>query len=278
MLQFAVDEGKCTRCRQCVNDCPARIIRQKGRGLPFIEEESEPSCLKCQHCLAVCPAGALSILGLNLADSQPILPDDFPSYGQLSRLVRGRRSVRQYREENVDPALIRQLLATTAHAPTGVNGCQLTFTVIDDRAVMARFQRRVMDALAEAAREERIPTRFAYLHAAVSWKYEYGVKLLFRTAPHALIVSAPPDSPCPGEDVPIALSYFDLQAQSAGLGTVWWGMLKMLLLTLPELKADLGLPPDHLYCGMLFGYPAVRYARTVQRDNAAAVKRVEYGG
>ena len=43
---------------------------------------------------------------------------------------------------------------------------------------------------------------------------------------------------------------------------------------LPELKEQLGLPPDHEYYGMLFGYPAVRYARTVQREGAAEVKRV----
>jgi hypothetical protein len=99
--------------------------------------------------------------------------------------------------------------------------------------------------------------------------------IIFRSAPHALIVSAGPGSLCPSEDATLALAYFELLAQSAGLGTVWWGMFKMLLMTVPELKSLIGIPEDHsYYYGMLFGIPAVRYARTVQRDDAATVRRI----
>jgi len=274
MLQFTVNDSLCTRCRQCVLDCPSRIIEQKGKGLPCIAEEREGACLRCQHCLAVCPTGAISILGFDPDKSLPLGPESFPDLEQMSLLIRGRRSVRQYRDANVDPALLQQLLATLAHAPTGVNNRSLTFTVIDDKEVMQEFQRRVMAALAQAAAENRIPARYAYLVSATTWKYEYGVKLLFRNAPHALLISAPPDSPCPGQDIPLALAYFDLLASSAGLGTVWWGMLNMVLETVPELKSFLGLPTDHQYFAMLFGLPAVHYARTVQRDTSTCIRRV----
>jgi len=274
MLQFSVNEARCTRCGQCVADCPSRIIERRGDAVPSIIEEKEGACLQCQHCLAVCPTGALSILGYNPDESEPLSADSFPGFAQMAHFVRGRRSVRQYQDANVDPALLQQLLTTLAYAPTGVNRRELTFTVIDDKEIMARFQRQVMDGLAAAAAENRIPPRFAYLNSAVSWKYEYGVKLLFRNAPHALLVSAPPDAPCPNEDIILTLAYFDLLAQSAGLGTVWWGMLSMVLHTVPELKAFFDLPADHRFFGMLFGLPAVHYARTVQRDDAAIIKRV----
>lgn len=274
MLQFCVDDSKCTRCRQCVHDCPARIITQKRDALPFVEAEQETACMQCQHCLAVCPTGALSIFGRNPADSIPLSSASFPTFEQMNRLVRGRRSVRQYQDANVDPALLHQLLTTLANVPTGVNSRKLTFSVIDDKAVMERFQHLVMEELSTAATEERIPAHLAYLHTIVSWKYEYGVKLLFRTAPHALLVSAPPDAPCPVQDIALTLAYFELLAQSAGLGTVWWGMLSMVLQTIPSLKSFWGLPADHHYYAMLFGIPAVQYARTVQRDEAAIIKSV----
>jgi hypothetical protein len=90
-----------------------------------------------------------------------------------------------------------------------------------------------------------------------------------------LIVSAGPEAICPSEDATLALAYFELLAQSAGLGTVWWGMFKMLMLALPELKPVIGIPDDHqYYYAMLFGVPAVRYARTVQRDDAAVVRLI----
>jgi hypothetical protein len=42
----------------------------------------------------------------------------------------------------------------------------------------------------------------------------------------------------------------------------------------PELKEATGIPPDSSYYVMLFGVPAVRYPRTVQRDGAASIRRI----
>lgn len=274
MLQFSVDESRCTGCGLCVSDCPARIIVQANGHAPSIDTEREATCIQCQHCLAVCPTAAISIFGLDPDESLALPADGFPSLDAMTQLLRRRRSVRQYQDADVDQALLQQLLTTLAYAPTGINRRAWTFTVIDTRATMARFQRQVMDALSRAADEDRLPERFGYLRAATTWKYEYGVKLLFRTAPHALIVSAPPDAPCPEQDVVLALAHFDLLAQSAGLGTVWWGMFHMILEAAPELKTVLGLPEDHAYYAMLFGLPAVQYPRAVQRDASAVVRRV----
>jgi nitroreductase/Pyruvate/2-oxoacid:ferredoxin oxidoreductase delta subunit len=274
MLNFTVNDKRCTRCGQCVLDCPSRIIVQKGTAVPVIAPEHEVRCIQCQHCLAVCPSAAISILGRSPEGSLPVSPDVLPRLDQMTRLVRSRRSVRRYKDANVDPALIRDLLATLANAPSGVNRRELNFILIDDKAVLNRFRERLMTDLAVAAEGERIPESFAYLHNAVPAWFKDRQDVIFRGAPHLLIVAAPPDAPCPHEDVAIALAFFDLLAQSAGLGTVWCGMLKMALETLPDLKPLLGLPHGHHYYPMLFGTPAVKYARTVQRDDAAPVKRV----
>lgn len=275
MLQFTVNDKLCTHCGLCAVDCPARIITQEGTALPSISPDQETQCLQCQHCLAICPTAAISILGKYPANSLPLSADSFPRFDQMARFVRGRRSIRQYKDENVDPALINQLLTTLANVPTGVNRRALTFTVIDDKAVMHRLREKILAALAAAGKAGRIPERCKYLLEAPAAYDEHKVDIIFRGAPHALVVSAPPDAPCPGEDVVLALAYFELLAQSARLGTVWWGMFKMALEMLPEMKALFGLPPRHrYYYGMLFGIPAIHYPRTVQRDDAAIVRRV----
>ena len=201
--------------------------------------------------------------------------DVWPRPEQMTHLIRGRRSVRRYRDENVEPALIAGLLGTVANGPTGVNNRSLTFTVVDDKENLNRLREKVMRALVEAARAGRIPARLAYVERAISAYVEHGADVIFRGAPHVLIVSAPPQSPCATEDVPIALAYFELLAQSAGLGTVWCGLLKLAFESVPEMKTLVDLPAGHHYYAMLFGYPAIHFARTVQRDNAATIKRVE---
>ncbi len=271
MLQFTVDSEKCNRCGLCVRDCPAQIIKQEGSTVPRIDAEQEALCYQCQHCFAICPTAALSILGRNPAESIPLTAGSFPSLEQVSRFVRGRRSIRQYRNENVDSALILRLLTTLANVPTGVNRRELTFNVIDDKSVMQGIRVKVYKALLATAGTGRVPD---YLNQVAAAYFDQGKDRLFRGAPHALIVSAPTDAPCAREDVALALAYFEFLAQSAGLGTVWWGMLKSTLEGLPELKPLIGLPADHVYYAMLFGTPAIHFARTVQRDDAAIIRRV----
>lgn len=271
---FCVNGDLCVRCGLCVRDCPARIIEREGGAVPFIRPEQGEQCLRCQHCLAVCPTGAISILGRKAADSLLLAPGSIPRFDQMAALVRGRRSVRQYRDENVPPALLRRLLTTLANAPTGVNRRELTFIVVDDRDVMQRLRERSLKALAALAEAGRLPSRFAYLEQAIPAYFERKVDMIFRGAPHALVVAAPADAPCPEQDVALALAFFDLLAQSAGLGTVWCGMMKMVLEAVPELKPTFGLTAGHVYYPMLFGVPAVRYARTVQRDDGAAIRTV----
>lgn len=57
--------------------------------------------------------------------------------------------------------------------------------------------------------------------------------------------------------------------------TLWCGLLRLAFESVPELKALVDLPLGHHYYAMLFGHPAVHFARTVQRDNAATIKRVK---
>ena len=274
MIQFKVDQAKCIRCGQCVLDCVSQIIERTGDAVPFIRPENEENCIRCQHCLAVCPSAAISIFGRDPADSIRLTAKSFPKLDKMTNLVWGRRSVRRYRDENVDPKLLQQLLAALGNAPTAVNRMALTVSVIDDKDVMQRFRVKTLNALVEAVKAGRVPEQHAYLVQAVPAWFDQKVDVIFRGAPHMLIVSASPESFCPPEDVNLALAYFELLAQSAGVGTVWCGLAKMALELLPELKKDVGLTPGHYYYTMLFGMPAVRYPRTVQRDEVARVRRI----
>lgn len=274
-LAFRVDEARCNRCGLCATDCPAGIITLAGDQVPRLLPDQESTCFRCQHCLAVCPTGALSIDGRDPAASQPLAEDLLPTLDQMDLLVRSRRSVRRYRDENVDPALVRRLLESLEYAPTGRNCRELKFTVIQDRAVMAGLRARTMAALVQALEAGRLEGNSAYLARMVTLWRDHGQDAIFRGAPHLLLVSTPPDSVTPLQDVPLTLAYFELLARSAGVGTLWLGLLTRVLDLLPELKAQLRLPAGHVYYAMLFGYPAVRYQRTVQRGQSAYLDRLE---
>ena len=266
-LNFTVAKDKCIQCDACVNDCPARIISRNG-SVPAILPESEEQCLRCQHCLAVCPTGAISIFGLKPEESLPLATDVLPSRAQMQTLVRGRRSVRQFRRDNVPRELIDALLADLAHAPTGCNDCDLVLTVVDDRRKLERLLEQIVSLVESTAITES--PEFIRV-AAESYRREK-TDNFFRGAPHLLIVSHGTKAHCGQEDTVLALAYFELLAQTAGLGTTWCGMLKLTADVVQGVRELFGLEPNAYFYAMMFGLPDVKYARTVQRDKTTAIR------
>lgn len=275
-LQFRVDTELCVGCGQCVDDCPYMILTMDGSS-PAVVAERAGACIRCQHCLAICPVAALSIHGIDPANCSS-LQGNFPDPARLETLMRGRRSVRRYLDEDVDSALVQQLLDTAWQAPTGVNSRQVLFTLVADRKSMSVLRGEVMASLANAVRSGKLPPERQFFSGFVRLWEEKGGDVIFRGAPHLLIASAPRTCPCPEPDCLIALSYFELLAQCHGLGTVWDGLARWTIAEfLPEFRVRLGIPEDHLVgYVMVFGYPDVEYQRTVDHG-PAAINRIVLG-
>ena len=268
MLDFMVNTQTCTKCGQCAADCPAGIITLEG-GFPAIAADKEASCYRCQHCLALCPVGAVSILGRQPEDSLP-LSGGLPTPDEMETLIKGRRAVRHYQEENLDPQLLLKLMEVACHAPSGMNARQVRFTLVDDRDKLAELRDDLMDGLSRMAREGSFPEGLEFFGFFVEQWEKARVDFLFRGAPHLLIASAPRSIATPVPDCLIALSYFELYANSLGVGTVWDGLAKGAISELlPEFRVRLGIPEDHVIgYAMAFGKPALQYARTTQHGPA----------
>ncbi len=274
-LDFSVDQERCIGCEACVVDCPVLVLTMKD-DTPVVVDDRASMCLKCLHCLTVCPTGAVSIGGFDPDDCLE-MENMFPEADKMEVLVRGRRSVRKYQDENVEPAVMERLLQVAWQAPTGVNARGVLFTVVDDKEIMDRLRSAVMERLAELVRADKLPEQLKFFVGFVNLWEEKGIDTLFRGAPHIVVTSAPKNCPCPEQDCMIALSYFELFAQSMGLGTVWDGLAKWAFFELmPEFIEKLGIPVDHtLGYVMAFGKPAVEYHRTVPM-RPAAINRVSF--
>jgi len=262
LLQFTIDESRCTRCHACANDCPIKIIHLKD-GWPTIPEHKQASCFKCFHCLAVCPTAALSILGKH-PDECHSLRGALPSAAQLETLLKGRRSVRRYRAENLDRETIDRLLGAAWHGASGHNARQVRLTVVDDRDALQRLRGDVLARIAELVRNRALPEGLESFSTFVRAWERNGEDIIFRGAPHLLIASADERCATPQTDCVIALAGFELLAQSMGIGTLWNGLAKWSLERfMPELPDRLGVPKDHrIGYVMSFGRPAVIYHRT----------------
>jgi nitroreductase/NAD-dependent dihydropyrimidine dehydrogenase PreA subunit len=268
MIDFIVNEQNCIKCGKCAADCPARIISME-ESFPFITQENEASCYKCQHCLSICPTASISILGLDPKNSLP-LTGNLPDSTQMELLIRGRRAVRHYKPENVEPDVLKNLLKVSSHAPTGRNSHQVRFTVVENRAKLTEIRDEMMAKLVAISNGPGFPEGMEFFSNYVKMWEESATDFIFRGAPHFIVASAPKTVATPHEDCVISLTTFEMYAQTLGIGTVWDGLAKYVINDLfPEFKTRLGIPEDHVVgYAMAFGLPAVQYARTAQHEPA----------
>lgn len=264
-LKLKIDKTKCIHCGLCIKDCSCNVLEFDAEKFPQISINGETRCMKCQHCLAVCPTGALSILGKNPENSEKIEINHNP-YNVLN-LIQSRRSIRQFKKENVDKKIIKKLQNMLKWVPTGCNDHRLVFTFIDNIDAIERFKNLTYKKLKEIYAQKPFPKEASKL-LRLKDAIEAGKDPVFRNAPHMVIVSSPTDAPCASIDPIIALSYFELYAQSLNIGTLWCGLAFYCIELSGELVKELNIPDNYKpkYC-MLFGYPDVTYKRCIQPDD-----------
>jgi ferredoxin len=270
---FEVDESKCVKCGACVRDCAFRALKSADDGTPKMAYSDK--CMRCQHCLAICPVGAVTFDGRKPEDSVLVKDLSLPTLDEVENWMRARRSVRRFAAEDVDRATLDRILASLGNAPTGCNARSLTFTCFPTRVATDRFRAGFISAIEQHRDGTRLLPRWLAIPAIKLRKG--GEDMFFRGASGLLIVSSDETSPgvtTPREDVTIACAHFEMLANAAGIATCWCGFLNLVQKEVPEiLEATVGIRRTTPFYAMLFGRPAVRYARCVQRDSYA---RIDY--
>lgn len=258
-LNFKVDEQKCIHCGKCVEECIVNVLAMDENNIP--KTVNEKNCIGCQHCFSVCPVGAISIFDKKAEDSDKIYSQN-PD--MILNLIKSRRSVRKYKQENVDTETMNKLKDMLKWVPTGCNYHRMHFSFIDDIQIMNKFREHVNNKIINALTKTPIKA-VADKFGAYTQAFINGEDIIFRGAPHMLVVSNSLKAPCLPEDPIIALSYFELYAHSLGIGTCWCGYGQMCMKLFPELSEFLEIPEGYrsVYV-MLFGPKDINYQRTTQ--------------
>lgn len=257
-LNFKVDKEKCVKCGLCMNDCSSKVIKADNEGYPYSDAEN---CFGCQHCLAICPVGAISVFDKSPENSMP--NENNPTPEQMECLIKNRRSCRHYKMENVNEETMQKLKNILNWVPTGCNFKDLHFSIVEDYNKMNSIKERVYSKLKFMIKYLPVKGRLkAYKNAILS-----GDDMIFRNAPHMIVVSVNKKAPCKKIDPVIALSYFELYANSLGLGTLWCGLGFGTLPLRKDVMKELEIPKTHeMAYVMLFGNPDVNYKRAIQPD------------
>lgn len=264
MSKIEINKEKCIRCGACIKDCIAYSIEAGADLFPQATNGGEERCIGCTHCMAVCPVGAISVNDKNPENSfNPTLPKSEEVLG----LIQTRRSIRQFKSEDISPELFEKLKAMLPYIPTGCNVNSLHFSFVETRTAMDSIRAYVRVKLLKILNSSFMP-KLANKFAKYKTAFENGEDVIFREAPHMVVVSSHIHAPCANVDPIIALSYLELYAHSLGLGTCWCGFAQACFKLLPRLSEMVQIPDEYkpVYV-MLLGYPAVKYHRTTQPES-----------
>ena len=260
MSNIEFNKEKCIKCGACAKDCITYSIDFDEIGYPKIATDGEERCISCQHCFAICPTGAITFNDKKPEDASLV---NYGNSDEILSLIKSRRSIRQFENENISGEQFKQLKEMLAYIPTGCNYNSLHFSIIESKSVMEKIKNYTYEKLLKL-----ISNKFTEKYAGKFIKYkqaiENGEDVIFRNAPHMIVVSTSIKAPCANIDPIIALSYFELYAQSLGIGTCWCGFAQACFKIMPKLSSVVKIPDGYkpAYV-MLFGKSKVKYNRTI---------------
>ncbi len=263
---LTVDETKCRQDGICAAVCPRRIIdMEEAGGFPSVAAEREGFCMHCGHCVAVCPHGAVGVAGVPLETCPEIEPALGLGWEPVAQFLRSRRSIRVYREREMERPILQKLIETARYAPTASNSQTLHWTVVSGREKLATLSELTIDWMRGVVAAQPDSTAAGYFRPLVT-AWDGGTDPILRNAPTLVVASAPKEASNGLVDCTIALTYLELAALPLGLGTCWAGLLQAALLNAAGARDAVGLPAGHTtHYPMMIGYPTFSYHRLPER-------------
>jgi nitroreductase/formate hydrogenlyase subunit 6/NADH:ubiquinone oxidoreductase subunit I len=288
-----IDRELCIGCGLCVKVCPLDTISIQDGKAAVTGHES----LSCGHCAAACPEGAIKVNALAAKefsafssfreDERWLKHGDFDTQ-QLVRLMRSRRSCRNYSEKQVDRNILEDLVKIGITAPSGTNSQGWTFTILPTReSVLAlakqiaryfkelnnmaekTYLRLFMKMIGNRELDFYYKNYYETVKETLSeWEKE-GRDRLFHGATSAIIVGSRPGVTCPAEDALLATQNILLAAHSMGLGSCLIGYAVSAIKRDPKIKMPFGIPAEEtVYSVIALGWPDEKYFGLAGRKKA----------
>jgi nitroreductase/NAD-dependent dihydropyrimidine dehydrogenase PreA subunit len=284
-----IDHEHCNGCGLCIAVCPKDTISLQDGLAQVTGNES----LNCGHCAAVCPQEAIHVGGIDtdlssystFKTSETWLPFGAFDTGKLVRLMRSRRSCRNFTEKPVERPVLEDLVKIGITAPSGSN-CQLwSFTILPDRKAVLElgsqiktffkkmnqwaekaWLRSLLKFVGRPALANYYESHYQSVRTGLDRWENHGEDLLFHGAPAIIIVASRNDATCPAEDALLATQNILLAAHCMGLGTCLIGYAIEVMRRDINITRFMGLPDDEPpYAVIALGYPDEHYESVTGR-------------
>jgi len=267
---MTVNKEKCIGCGLCVKDCIARDIEIKDNKANI----RNITCFKCGHCIAVCPKNAVTMDDYSMDDVKEYSKESFDIEPEnLLNFIQFRRSVRQFKDKDVEDEKLLKIIEAGRFTPTAVNMQDVSYVVVKEgldelrELVLISLKNIGEHILANLTPENMKFKGYANLWVNMYKAYQEnpnGYDRLFFNAPAVIVITA--NNEVNGA---LAASNMELMTNALGLGTFYSGFMTRAAKGNKSIKDFLQIEDGkEVIACLVVGYPAVTYQRTVPRKDA----------
>lgn len=276
---IAIDMEKCTECNRCYEICFDNIIKEG----PSVDQESNMLCASCGQCVAICPEDAIMLVGFEDVEIKP-LPSEKPVDGEkMMSLLRGRRSVRKYKDQPVSREDLDKIIHAASMAPSAHNWRSIKAYVYTDDKVI----KKISDSVKRMYQLANIALPIPGVNIAFSMMghnlHEFrtiqhssknvivsrsrGDRLFFGAKTMIAFTASRNDSFGAG-DAWVAAQNAATYAETINVGTCYQGYATLIANWDPMTRSLFKIPmKEKIVALMTLGYPDVEYIREAPRKS-----------
>lgn len=270
-----VNQEICIGCENCVPHCLQDNIEMEDGKAQMVKEK----CIYCGHCVALCPVNAIEIDHYNIDEIEKYDPQKFDIEEEnFLNFMKFRRSIRSYKDKEVEKEKIEKIIEAGRYSPTGGNRQHISYTVVKDK--LPKLRKMAINKLYELSQDIKKGNDqgYDYNKATLDRYYKAWEKMYeeFQEGEDRLffhgdtLIIAKGDTrlkPKPQMELGIALSRMELMAYTLGLGTCYIGYFMTAFAKSKEIRDFLEIKDfEEVVSPLIIGYPDVKYIKTVPRN------------
>jgi ferredoxin len=282
-----VDSETCLGDGICADVCPENALQIVDEKAATVDKRAD-TCIQCGQCVAVCPTESLTMPSLPMEAFERLPKQPF-GYEEFFGFLKLRRSVRVFKDEPVERAVIQKVLDAAATAPIGFPPHTTEIVVIDHREELDFLLRELVShyEVMVKAFSNPIGRTIVRLNAGAEnykvlknhiidtarfaneiYHRNGGDRYMYR-APVLMLFHANRWGISYEENAHLVCHHAMLAAVSLGLGTTIIGIIPPVVERTKSLRDRYGIPKEHrVLTSLILGHPTYRYRRSIRRDLA----------